>query len=1168
MFRLSFKSTLCIVVLTLSLSGCDFSQNGNSFNSSDEASTSSEEVEAPHVHTFNDYWSKDENEHWHESSCTHDGEKLRKDVEKHDFSVTETAPTYQSEGVRTYQCRVCGYSYQETIAQLTHTYSNEWTSDPTGHYHVCLDKGYETVKKDFAKHDYVVTETPASYDSKGKLSYVCKICGYSYEKETSQLVHRFSDDWSSDETGHYHACIDEGYEDLHIDFKEHDFDVEEVDATYEEEGSKKYTCKTCGYIYTETIDKVKHEYAEEYTVDEKYHWYNCTDEGYEDLFVDKCEHDFEATIVDPTYEEKGYTLHTCKVCGYSYADSEVDELEHHYSEEWSKDNWRHWHKCIDDGYEDLKSDYELHHYTEQVIAPTFTAFGYSIFTCDDCGFKYIQYGNEYKPHEFSTDWDNDENNHWHNCIDDGYEELSSDNSSHAYGKWIMNKIPDGTNKGEMHKECTVCGYKDHYVDIPAEAGNYKEYLYYSTYTNGTCQITGLRKNVEFVYIPEEIDGYTVTSISSSAFSNRSSIKQVYISDTVTDINNSAFSYCSNLEMVVLSTKLSYIYSYAFSGCGKLNDINFPKSLSYIYYGSFQNCTSLESVYIEGKTYIEGYNFYNCTSLKSVDAEHASRLCYDCFNGCTALEEVKLPRITNLNESEIFFGCTSLKKVYIPKELTSLQSNCFNGCTSLSEFVVEEGNTAFVFDDNALYSNLSKTYILYVSRTVTGEYIVADGVYGASDYAFRDCSFSSIFLPKSYNNSISGSIFNNCTNLTSITIDDDNPYYQASDAAVYSKNGKTLYTVLKNSISGEYTIKSGVETINYNAFSNCEELTKINFPDSLKYLNSSVFSGCTKLENVSIPETVSTLPSSCFSDCSSLKTVDLGKVSSIQSNVFYNCTSLEEINFPDELTRINSWAFYYCSSLESIDLNNVTTLGSYAFYYCQNLETIKLPNVTSFNYYNFAYCSKLTNITLNSELTAINADCVFYNCDSLTDLSPFENLTAIGNGFFNDCDSLEEVDLSALTTIGQTAFNSCSKLKEVSLSSVTSISYSCFYWCIALESISAPNVTSIGDYAFYYCRNLKEFDFDLSKATSIGYDAFYNDAKITTPIVLSSSTLFYGYCFSVKVYFEGTSSELSTCLQNGYPLTNNDYNYVYYYRDTEPSESGNYWHYEGGVPTSW
>ena len=38
------------------------------------------------------------------------------------------------------------------------------------------------------------------------------------------------------------------------------------------------------------------------------------------------EHSYTSTIVPPTTESEGYTLHTCSVCGHEYKDSFVDKL--------------------------------------------------------------------------------------------------------------------------------------------------------------------------------------------------------------------------------------------------------------------------------------------------------------------------------------------------------------------------------------------------------------------------------------------------------------------------------------------------------------------------------------------------------------------------------------------------------------------------------------------------------------------------------------------------------------------------------------------------------------------------------------------------------------------------------------------------------------------------
>lgn len=74
--------------------------------------------------------------------------------------------------------------------------------------------------------------------------------------------------------------------------------------------------------------------------------------------VDKedCVHDYEKEVVAPTIHTQGYTLYTCKNCGYSYRGDYVAKLEH--THEW------------DEG---------------RVIAATYAARGYTLKTCKICG---------------------------------------------------------------------------------------------------------------------------------------------------------------------------------------------------------------------------------------------------------------------------------------------------------------------------------------------------------------------------------------------------------------------------------------------------------------------------------------------------------------------------------------------------------------------------------------------------------------------------------------------------------------------------------------------------------------------------------------------------------------------------------------------------------------
>ena len=67
--------------------------------------------------------------------------------------------------------------------------------------------------------------------------------------------HNFAEEWSNDETYHWHACADKDCKEIK-DKAEHSFDEGEVTkpADYGVVGEKKFTCTKCGYEKTETID--------------------------------------------------------------------------------------------------------------------------------------------------------------------------------------------------------------------------------------------------------------------------------------------------------------------------------------------------------------------------------------------------------------------------------------------------------------------------------------------------------------------------------------------------------------------------------------------------------------------------------------------------------------------------------------------------------------------------------------------------------------------------------------------------------------------------------------------------------------------------------------------------------------------------------------------------
>ena len=289
---------------------CDYEHDGVITYSCTRCGDTYEEVTGEKlVHTYSTSWNHDTSNHWHD--CLDEGyETLRSNVGEHKYEITVVDPTYESAGSTTYTCSICGYSYSEPIAKLEHKYSTEWDHDEESHWHSCLDTGYETLISDLAKHTFSSTTINPTYDEKGETTYTCSVCGYSYSEELPKKGHTYSTSWNYDASNHWHDCLDEGYESLKSDLASHTFSSVTINPTYEENGSTTYTCSICGYSYTEELPKKVHTYSDTYSYDDKYHYHQCLDEGFEELYIDKEEHDLTMSTVGTT------TTITCSKCDY------------------------------------------------------------------------------------------------------------------------------------------------------------------------------------------------------------------------------------------------------------------------------------------------------------------------------------------------------------------------------------------------------------------------------------------------------------------------------------------------------------------------------------------------------------------------------------------------------------------------------------------------------------------------------------------------------------------------------------------------------------------------------------------------------------------------------------------------------------------------------------
>lgn len=190
----------------------------------------------------------------------------------HNYIISnEVAPTCTEDGMRTYTCTLCGDTYEEAL-------------HATGHQFVITQEGN------------------ISCIEQGTVTYTCSVCGYEYSEISLGLGH----EWQL---------------------------IDEKEPTCEKSGFKHYFCSVCGEENTEIIEALGHKYSvtdhkDENCIYDGYTTYTCSICG--DSYTDILVHHHVLEVVDSvaaSYEDYGYTLNLCEVCGSYVRTDIVDRLE-------------------------------------------------------------------------------------------------------------------------------------------------------------------------------------------------------------------------------------------------------------------------------------------------------------------------------------------------------------------------------------------------------------------------------------------------------------------------------------------------------------------------------------------------------------------------------------------------------------------------------------------------------------------------------------------------------------------------------------------------------------------------------------------------------------------------------------------------------------------------
>lgn len=657
-------------------------------------------------------------------------------------------------------------------------------------------------------------------------------------------------------------------------------------------------------------------------------------------------------------------------------------------------------------------------------------------------------------------------------------------------------------------------------------------------------------------------GENIKSIGSFAFANCSYVTSITLPTGLVSIGESAFASCRLLSgEIVIPDGVSEVPQNAFAYCAQITGITFGKGITSIGDNAFTDCKNLRGITLpDSLTTLGEYAFSSCQGLVSVQfGSGLEEISPFSFSGAVLLEKLTVPDTVKMIGEGAFYNCTSLSEVSLGSGIVSVDmdafkdtylwnnsptnevyaGNWFVGCLDKSVAGINLVDNTIGIANYALcgFSSLDDIIlpdcVVYIGEGSFAESSVKNVVIGAGvkvigANAFLSCENLSTVILGSYDFNtqrlVSSSLevienyaFKDCVSLSEIEKIPDTVktigayvfrgtglYNNSEDGLVYADRWLVDYT---ENVQEKILVREGTVGIANYAFYECENLTSVRLPESVKLVGRAAFYDCQKLSSVKLPETLEV----------------------IEDYTFYRCYTLKLFELPPMLKKIGRSAFYKCGTVYYIDdveldtdvltiPDSVEFIGDYAFY-ASGLYVPEDPETETVEAtYGVDY------IVIGNGVKSIGAS-AFYGFASLKGLVLGDGLESIGERAFYNCNRLETVTFgNNLQTIGDRAFYKCGLITSIELpSTVLEIGNYAFYKCEAVEKLElGDSVNSIGNFAFYGCKQITDLSFPMS-LVSIGRQAFRNCKALSNVIIANNivkidAHAFYG-CDLLTVYTE-------------------------------------------------
>jgi tetratricopeptide (TPR) repeat protein len=208
-----------------------------------------------------------------------------------------------------------------------------------------------------------------------------------------------------------------------------------------------------------------------------------------------------------------------------------------------------------------------------------------------------------------------------------------------------------------------------------------------------------------------------------------------------------------------------------------------------------------------------------------------------YNGSAA--NVTIPSNVTAIGEKAFYECDSIKSVTIPSSVISIGNEAFGSCENLTNITISSGVKTI---GNWVFSSSGKLTNINIPSSVTSIGIMAFGA---------------------------------CAGLTGITVDAQNITYSSVDGVLFNKAKTNLISYPNGKKGNNYTIPSGVTSIEEWAFAFCDNLTGITIPAGVTTIGDYAFAFCHNITSITLPATVTSIGEEILY-YSNVKTVTLSR----------------------------------------------------------------------------------------------------------------------------------------------------------------------------------------------------------------------------------------------------------------------------------------------------